>query len=87
MAVKIKIGNKNTSINRAWTKLKKYRRKIVATNTIIKLAYPNKTLFFTLIIALQKQNQYTAILDNFLSNPSLFTVEKKKKIWRKKNFN
>jgi len=59
--------DKNIGIDGTWTKLKEYRRKLIAANGVMRLAYPDKTLMFILTIVLQKQGRYTAVIDGFLT--------------------
>ena len=67
---------KDVGIDGSWTKLKEYRRKIVAANAVIKNAYPDEALLLVLTLSLQKQGQYTAVVDGFLTQQSLSTEEK-----------
>jgi len=68
--------DKNIGIDGSWTKLKEYRRKLIAANGAMRLAYPDHALLLILTMALQKQGKYTAVIDGFLTQQSLSTEEK-----------
>lgn len=72
------IFDKDVGIDGSWTKLKEYRRKIIAANGAMRNAYPDEALLLILTLALQKQGQYTAVIDGFLTQQSLSTEEKVK---------
>lgn len=75
--------NKDTGIDGSWSKLKEYRRKVIAANAVMKNAYPDEALLLILTIALQKQGRYTAVVDGFMTQQSL-TVDEKIKILQEK---
>lgn len=75
--------NKETGIDGSWSKLKEYRRKVIAANTAMKNAYPDEALLLILTLALQKQGRYTAVIDGFLTAQSL-SVDEKVKILQEK---
>jgi hypothetical protein len=68
--------DKSIGIDGSWTKLKEYRRKLVAANSEMRLAYPDGALLLILTIALRKEGHYSAILDGFLTQQTLSTEEK-----------
>lgn len=70
--------DKDTGIDGSWTKLKEYRRKLVAANPTMRLAHPDEGLFLILTTALQRQGSYTTEIDGFLTQQSLSADEKLK---------
>lgn len=75
--------DKELGIDGSWSRLKEFRRKIVAANAAMKNSYPDDALFLILTLALQKQGQYTAVIDGFLTQQSL-TIDEKIKILQEK---
>jgi len=68
--------DKEVKIDKSWTKLKEYRRKLIAISLTIKQSHPDEGLLFILTTALQRQDRYTAIIDGFLIQQTLSTKEK-----------
>jgi hypothetical protein len=71
------VFDKDVGIDGSWTKLKEYRRKLIAANGAMRNAYPDDALFLILTLALG-ESQYTAVIDGFLTQSSLSTEEKVK---------
>ena len=73
--------NKTKGINYAQTKLKEYRRKLVAAKSSMKQAYPEEALLLILTNALPQDFKTT--IDGFAVN-ELLSVDDKLKILREK---
>lgn len=68
--------DKSVGIDDSWTKLREYRRKLIAANGAMRLMYPDEALLLILSVALRKQGKYDSVLDGFLAQQQLSTEEK-----------
>ncbi|KAI1003498.1 hypothetical protein K3495_g4707 [Podosphaera aphanis] len=71
-----------SKIDSSWTKLKEYRRKVIAANTCYAAVYPDDVLFHVLTSALYKAKRYTGVLDGFMTQN--LSVEESLKILQEK---
>ena len=79
------VYDKEVGMDSSWTKLKEYRRKLVAADASMKTAYPDTSIFLILTVALRRHQEYSSILDGFLTQQSLTTDEKLKILMEKED--